>query len=127
MLQRASNNKCLLFTDTGKLITWGTTDDLGQSYVTSGRHGETPESFPLPSEVSMVKAAAGWAHCVRVTGTANTFFLFIELQTTFLYFFVYIQWLERCTHGDGKSVCRLEQFLETHTQIKIQKQTYLIK
>ncbi|KAJ0896000.1 putative regulator of chromosome condensation 1/beta-lactamase-inhibitor protein II [Helianthus annuus] len=53
--------------DTGKLITWGTTDDLGQSYVTSGRHGETPEPFPLPSEVSMVKVAAGWAHCVCVT------------------------------------------------------------
>ncbi|KAL9677304.1 hypothetical protein QQ045_005532 [Rhodiola kirilowii] len=25
--------------DTGKLITWGSTDDLGQSYVTSGKHG----------------------------------------------------------------------------------------
>jgi hypothetical protein len=29
---------------------------------------ETPEPFPLPTEVSIVKAAAGWAHCVAVTG-----------------------------------------------------------
>ncbi|XP_035839387.1 ultraviolet-B receptor UVR8 [Helianthus annuus] len=28
---------------------------------------ETPEPFPLPNEVSVVKAAAGWAHCVCVT------------------------------------------------------------
>ncbi|KAJ0855699.1 putative regulator of chromosome condensation 1/beta-lactamase-inhibitor protein II [Helianthus annuus] len=57
----------MAISDTGKLITWGATDDLGQSYVTSGRHGETPEPFPLPNEVSVVKAAAGWAHCVCVT------------------------------------------------------------
>lgn len=25
--------------DAGKLITWGSTDDLGQSYVTAGKHG----------------------------------------------------------------------------------------
>lgn len=25
--------------ESGKLITWGSTDDLGQSYVTSGKHG----------------------------------------------------------------------------------------
>ena len=30
---------------------------------------ETPEPFPLPTEASIVKAAAGWAHCVSVTGT----------------------------------------------------------
>lgn len=30
---------------------------------------ETPEPFPLPTEASAVKAAAGWAHCVSVTGT----------------------------------------------------------
>ncbi|XLS96615.1 hypothetical protein HN51_039350 [Arachis hypogaea] len=53
----------------GKFITWGSTDDLGQSYVTSGKHGETPEPFPLLPEVSIVKAAAGWAHCVSVTAT----------------------------------------------------------
>jgi hypothetical protein len=26
-------------TESGKLITWGSTDDLGQSYLTSGKHG----------------------------------------------------------------------------------------
>lgn len=57
----------MAISDTGKLITWGSTDDLGQSYVTSGKHGETPEPFPLPKEVSIVRAAAGWAHCVCVT------------------------------------------------------------
>ncbi|XP_076954687.1 ultraviolet-B receptor UVR8-like [Bidens hawaiensis] len=57
----------MAISDTRKLITWGSTDDLGQSYVTSGKHGETPEPFPLPNDVSLVKAAAGWAHCVCVT------------------------------------------------------------
>ncbi|XP_055812478.1 ultraviolet-B receptor UVR8-like isoform X5 [Solanum dulcamara] len=51
----------------GKLITWGSADDQGQSYLTSGKHGETPEQFLLPTEDPIVKAAAGWAHCVSVT------------------------------------------------------------
>ncbi|MCD9642412.1 hypothetical protein HAX54_029219 [Datura stramonium] len=51
----------------GKLITWGSADDQGQSYLTSGKHGETPEPFPLPTEDRIVKAAAGWAHCVSIT------------------------------------------------------------
>lgn len=29
----------ITFSDSGKLITWGSADDLGQSYVTSGKHG----------------------------------------------------------------------------------------
>ncbi|KAI9157477.1 hypothetical protein LWI28_023232 [Acer negundo] len=57
----------------GKLITWGSTDDLGQSYVTSGKHGEIPEPFPLPTEASIVKAAAGWAHCAAVTESGEIF------------------------------------------------------
>ncbi|CAK9134824.1 unnamed protein product [Ilex paraguariensis] len=57
----------MAISDSGKLITWGSTDDLGQSYVTSGKHGETPEPFPLPGEASIVNAAACWAHCVAVT------------------------------------------------------------
>ena len=32
---------------------------------------ETPEPFPLPTEASIVKAAAGWAHCASVTGTTD--------------------------------------------------------
>lgn len=57
----------MAISDSGKLITWGSTDDLGQCYVTSGKHGEIPEPFPLPDEISIVKAAAGWAHCAAVT------------------------------------------------------------
>ncbi|VVB05779.1 unnamed protein product [Arabis nemorensis] len=53
--------------ESGKLLTWGSTDDLGQSYVTSGKHGETPEPFPLPPDVCVQRAEAGWAHCVAVT------------------------------------------------------------
>lgn len=34
---------------------------------------ETPEPFPLPDGVSVVKASAGWAHCVVVTGTPDNF------------------------------------------------------
>ncbi|KAL9226627.1 hypothetical protein vseg_002416 [Gypsophila vaccaria] len=63
----------MAISDTGKLITWGSTDDLGQSYVTSGKHGETPEPFPLPTESSIVKAAAGWAHCVSITDKAEVY------------------------------------------------------
>ncbi|KAL0426303.1 UNVERIFIED_CONTAM: Ultraviolet-B receptor UVR8, partial [Sesamum latifolium] len=51
----------------GKLITWGSADDQGQSYLTSGKHGETPDIYPLPTADPIVKAAAGWAHCVSVT------------------------------------------------------------
>ncbi|GMN60119.1 hypothetical protein TIFTF001_029206 [Ficus carica] len=39
----------------GKLTTWGSVEDEGQSYLTSGKHG-----------ASVVKAVAGWAHCVSV-------------------------------------------------------------
>ncbi|XP_010321436.1 ultraviolet-B receptor UVR8 isoform X2 [Solanum lycopersicum] len=63
----------MAISDSGKIITWGSTDDLGQCYVTSGRHGEIPEPFPLPDEISIVKAAAGWAHCVAVTETGEVY------------------------------------------------------
>ncbi|KAG8647663.1 ultraviolet-B receptor UVR8 isoform X2 [Manihot esculenta] len=56
----------------GKFITWGSTDDEGQSYMTSGKHG-IPEPFPLPHEASVVKAAAGGAHCVSVTATGEVY------------------------------------------------------
>lgn len=91
------------FSESGKLNTWGSTDDLGPSYVTSGKHEvnlchffmplvlvdislsillihacwtlltfyeqENPEPFPLQTDAAIVQAAAGWAHCVSVTGT----------------------------------------------------------
>ncbi|KAG6765382.1 hypothetical protein POTOM_029421 [Populus tomentosa] len=75
----------MAISESGKLITWGSTDDLGQSYVTSGKHGvalhhktlqlhsETPEAFPLPTEASIVKAAAGWAHCVAATDNGEVY------------------------------------------------------
>ncbi|XP_015876568.2 ultraviolet-B receptor UVR8 isoform X1 [Ziziphus jujuba] len=63
----------MAISESGKLITWGSTDDLGQSYVTSGKHGETPEPFPLPTEASILKAAAGWAHCVAVTDSGEVY------------------------------------------------------
>ncbi|KAJ4704613.1 ultraviolet-B receptor UVR8-like [Melia azedarach] len=63
----------LAISDSGKLITWGSADDEGQSYLTSGKHGETPEPFPLPTEASVVKAAAGWAHCVSATETGEVY------------------------------------------------------
>ncbi|XP_068668074.1 ultraviolet-B receptor UVR8-like isoform X1 [Aristolochia californica] len=63
----------IAISESGKLITWGSTDDLGQSYVTSGKHEETPEAFPLPTEASIVKAAAGWAHCVSVTENGEVY------------------------------------------------------
>ncbi|KAJ6381368.1 hypothetical protein OIU77_030113 [Salix suchowensis] len=55
----------------GKLMTWGSADDEIQSYITGGKHGKTPEAFLLPSEAPIVKAAAGWAHCVSVTETGE--------------------------------------------------------
>lgn len=63
----------MAISEQGKLITWGSTDDLGQSYVTSGKHGETPEPFPLPNEVSIVKAASAWAHCVAATDCGEVY------------------------------------------------------
>ncbi|KAM2625190.1 hypothetical protein TB1_032079 [Malus domestica] len=57
----------MAISECGKLMTWGSTDDGGQSYVVSGKHGEAPEPYRLPNEASILKAAAGWAHCVSVT------------------------------------------------------------
>ncbi|PSR93138.1 Ultraviolet-B receptor like [Actinidia chinensis var. chinensis] len=64
----------MALSESGKLITWGSTDDLGHSYVASGKHGEIPETFPLPTEASSItKAAAGWAHCVAVTENGEVY------------------------------------------------------
>ncbi|KAK4749497.1 hypothetical protein SAY87_026946 [Trapa incisa] len=63
----------MAISELGQLITWGSADDEGQSYVASGKHGETPESFPLPTETSIVRAAAGWAHCASITETGEIY------------------------------------------------------
>lgn len=63
----------LAISESGKFNTWGSTDDLGQSYVTSGKHEERPEPFPLPSDVPIIQGAAGWAHCAVVTEKGEVF------------------------------------------------------
>uniref|UniRef100_A0A0C9RZF0 TSA: Wollemia nobilis Ref_Wollemi_Transcript_415_2290 transcribed RNA sequence n=1 Tax=Wollemia nobilis TaxID=56998 RepID=A0A0C9RZF0_9CONI len=63
----------LALSESGKLNTWGSTDDLGQSYLTSGKHEENPEPFPLQTEAAITQAAAGWAHCVAVTDRGEVY------------------------------------------------------
>ncbi|MCO5603472.1 hypothetical protein L7F22_057622 [Adiantum nelumboides] len=63
----------MAISDSGKVNTWGSTGDLGQSYVTAGKHEERPEPFPLPSESPITQAAAGWAHCVVVTDRGEVY------------------------------------------------------
>uniref|UniRef100_A0A0D9V7R5 Ultraviolet-B receptor UVR8 n=1 Tax=Leersia perrieri TaxID=77586 RepID=A0A0D9V7R5_9ORYZ len=43
----------MAISESGKLLTWGSADDMGQSYMTAGKHEETPEAFPLPSDVAI--------------------------------------------------------------------------
>ncbi|KAI5077940.1 hypothetical protein GOP47_0007764 [Adiantum capillus-veneris] len=63
----------MAISDGGKVNTWGSTGDLGQSYVTAGKHEERPEPFPLPSESPIIQAAAGWAHCAVVTDRGEVY------------------------------------------------------
>ncbi|XP_050945239.1 ultraviolet-B receptor UVR8-like isoform X1 [Cucumis melo] len=63
----------MAISDSGKLITWGAADEEGQIYLTSGKHGEIPEAFPFPTEDLVVKAVAGWAHCVSVTEAGEVY------------------------------------------------------
>uniref|UniRef100_A0A1J3FDA4 Ultraviolet-B receptor UVR8 n=1 Tax=Noccaea caerulescens TaxID=107243 RepID=A0A1J3FDA4_NOCCA len=63
----------MAISENGKLITWGSSDDEGQSYVASGKHGETPEPFPLPTEAPVKQASSGWAHCAVVTEVGEAF------------------------------------------------------
>ncbi|CAI0411192.1 unnamed protein product [Linum tenue] len=65
----------MAISDSGKLITWGSTDDLGQCYITAGKHGEIPKPFPVPTDSAIIKAAAGWAHCVAATGLVKSVFV----------------------------------------------------
>ncbi|CAI9098273.1 OLC1v1034892C1 [Oldenlandia corymbosa var. corymbosa] len=63
----------LAISESGKLITWGSTDDQGQSYLAAGKHEETPKEFSLPTEAPIVKAAAGWAHCATVSDQGHVY------------------------------------------------------
>ncbi|KAL6133194.1 hypothetical protein ACLB2K_065431 [Fragaria x ananassa] len=63
----------MAISESGKLMTWGSADEEGQSYLVAGKNGETPGIFPLPTQVSVVKAAAGWAHCVSVTESGEVY------------------------------------------------------
>ncbi|XP_039144638.1 ultraviolet-B receptor UVR8-like isoform X8 [Dioscorea cayenensis subsp. rotundata] len=63
----------MAISESGKLLTWGSTDDMGQSYLTAGKHEDIPEAYPLPTEVAIVKAAAGWAHCAAVTAFGEVY------------------------------------------------------
>ncbi|WZZ76070.1 hypothetical protein YC2023_087440 [Brassica napus] len=81
------------YLESGKLITCGSTNDLGQSYVTSGKHCETPEPFPLPPEVFVQKAEAGWDHCVART--------------------------MKFMHGDGRNVYPQEECLDKWKEIRV--------
>ncbi|XP_011653648.2 ultraviolet-B receptor UVR8 isoform X2 [Cucumis sativus] len=63
----------MAISDSGKLITWGAADEEGQIFLTSGKHGEIPEAFPFPTEDLVVKAVAGWAHCVSVTEAGEVY------------------------------------------------------
>ncbi|ONM36449.1 regulator of chromosome condensation1 [Zea mays] len=63
----------MAISESGKLLTWGSADDMGQSYVTAGKHEETPEAFPLPRGVAIVRADAGWAHCVAITDEGDVY------------------------------------------------------
>ncbi|KAJ4835276.1 hypothetical protein Tsubulata_002786 [Turnera subulata] len=63
----------MALSENGKLMTWGSAEEEGQSYVMCGRHGEIPEAITLPSEAAVVNAVAGWAHCVSVTESGEVY------------------------------------------------------
>ncbi|XP_011624150.2 ultraviolet-B receptor UVR8 isoform X1 [Amborella trichopoda] len=63
----------MAISESGKLNTWGSTENMGQSYVTAGKHEETPEPYPLQNDAPILKAGAGWAHCVAVTDSGEVY------------------------------------------------------
>ncbi|KAJ3668937.1 hypothetical protein LUZ60_010887 [Juncus effusus] len=63
----------MALSETGKILTWGSVDDMGASYVTSGKHEEIPEAFPLPNDIKIVEADAGWAHCAAITDRGEVY------------------------------------------------------
>ncbi|KAL3696668.1 hypothetical protein R1sor_010744 [Riccia sorocarpa] len=63
----------LALSDSGKLNTWGSTNDLGQCYMITGKEQERPEPYLFNRDANFVQAAAGWAHCVAVTDKGEVF------------------------------------------------------
>eukprot|EP00249_Psilotum_nudum_P023192 c28781_g1_i1 orf=166-1779(+) len=63
----------LAISESGKLSTWGSTDDIRHSYITSGKHQLQPEPFPLQTDAPIIHAAAGWAHCVAATDRGEVY------------------------------------------------------
>jgi alpha-tubulin suppressor-like RCC1 family protein len=63
----------IAISESGKLNTWGSTTELGQCYLISGKQQEVPEPYPLPTESPIIQAAGGWAHCAAVTGDGEVY------------------------------------------------------
>ncbi|KAG0584600.1 hypothetical protein KC19_3G221400 [Ceratodon purpureus] len=63
----------IAISESGKLNTWGSTTELGQCYLISGKQQEFPEPYPLSTDSPIVQAAGGWAHCVAVTGEGEVY------------------------------------------------------
>ncbi|KAL2643805.1 hypothetical protein R1flu_011392 [Riccia fluitans] len=63
----------LAISESGKLNTWGSTNDLGQCYMITGKEQERPEPYLFNRDANFVQAAAGWAHCVAVTDKGEVF------------------------------------------------------
>ncbi|XP_024362461.1 uncharacterized protein [Physcomitrium patens] len=59
--------------ESGKLNTWGSTTELGQCYLISGKQQEVPEPYLLPTDSPIIQAAGGWAHCAAVTGNGEVY------------------------------------------------------
>ncbi|KAJ0959952.1 hypothetical protein J5N97_000292 [Dioscorea zingiberensis] len=46
---------------------------LHRGYLIARKHEDTPEAYPLPTEVVIVKVAAGWAQCIAVTAFGEVY------------------------------------------------------
>ncbi|CAM6128535.1 unnamed protein product [Calypogeia fissa] len=57
----------LAITESGKVVMWGSTNDLGQSHISREGQQEGLEPYLLDLNERIVQAAGGWAHSVAVT------------------------------------------------------------
>lgn len=89
---------------------------------------ETPEAFPLPSDVAIARADAGWAHCVAITGMQ--LIIHAKLSNlgiasfgigTVLINIILDQMKGLSIHGVGKNVFQLEGSLQTKLQLELWK------